>query len=54
MPHGHCIVHDPAGISELVPAFPAPALRKVREGQGTHSIACAGEVKSWATRPAWG
>ncbi len=52
MPLGHCIVYDAAGISELVLAFLAPALRKVREGQGTHFIAAAGKVKSWATRPA--
>jgi hypothetical protein len=38
-------------IGTLAQAFPIPALRKVREGLGTHSVGNASEIKSLATRP---
>jgi hypothetical protein len=37
-------------IDPLAPAFPTPALRKEREGPGTHCVPDASEFKSWATR----
>jgi len=35
-------------IDPLVEAFPIPALRKEREGRGTHSVADVGEIESLA------
>jgi hypothetical protein len=34
-----------------VQSFPSPALRKEREGQGTRSVADAGEIKSLGHPP---
>jgi hypothetical protein len=32
--------------NHLAPAFPTPALRKKREGQGTHCVGNARKIKS--------
>lgn len=41
----------PAALMEtLVHAFVVPALRKLREERGTHSVSDDGEIKSCATR----
>src|SRR5882757_2249337 len=37
-------------IKPTAPAFPSPALRKEREGQGTQFIADVSRSKTWATR----
>jgi hypothetical protein len=36
---------------QLAPAFPTPALRKKREGRGTHFLADDGEIKSLGHPP---
>ena len=45
---------SPLHLNPVVHTFVVPALRKVREGLGTHDVAAVGEVKSPATRPAPG
>jgi hypothetical protein len=39
------------GDQPLAPAFPTPALRKEREGRGTHFVADASEIKSLGHPP---
>jgi hypothetical protein len=36
--------------THLAMAFPTPALRQEREGQGTHLVGDVSKVKDWATR----
>jgi hypothetical protein len=42
----YLIGYDATWINKLVPAFPTPALRREREGRGTHCVADASEIKS--------
>jgi hypothetical protein len=39
------------GINPHAQAFPCPALRKKREGRGTHSVGDASEIKSLGHPP---
>jgi len=39
------------GINRHAQAFPCPALRKEREGRGTHSVGDASEIKSLGHPP---
>src|SRR5260370_8136469 len=46
------LLRRPARINPHAQAFPCPALRKEREGRGTHYVADGGEVKSLGPPPA--
>jgi hypothetical protein len=45
----HDFVPGSGGVAPQLQAFVVPALRKKREGRGTHCVPDAG--KGWATRP---
>src|SRR5579863_9929741 len=40
----YLICYDPTWINKLAAAFPTPALRKEREGRGTHCFGHASEI----------
>jgi hypothetical protein len=42
------------GVKPLAQAFPNPALRKEREGRGTHLVGDASEIESPGHPPVWG
>ncbi|MGB7598697.1 MAG: hypothetical protein WBM24_00205, partial [Candidatus Sulfotelmatobacter sp.] len=39
---------DQKPATRPLPAFVLPALRKAREGRGTHRIASTSQIKAWA------
>ena len=45
------IGYDATWSNKLAPAFPTPALRKLREERGTRFIGAVKETKGRATRP---
>ena len=44
-------VPDSSGVAAPLQAFVVPALRKEREGRGTHFVGDASRSRAWATRP---
>src|SRR5579872_5220612 len=51
-----CCIHyrigyDAIWITKFAPAFPTPALRKLREERGTRFVGAIKEIKGRATRP---